>query len=299
MLSTGGLIACMMLVWRLIAPVQNAFMAGTRVGQLFASARQIDLLMGTEPEALPGLGDGVRPPIRGAIAVNRLVFRYGRETDPILAGVNFAVKPGEIVAIIGRNGSGKSTLLKLLAGLYDAQGGNIRLDGRDLRQFEPAHLRRAISYVPQTPDFQQGTLRDNLLMAEPEAGEDDLAEALALADATAAVAALPEGLDTFYDVRLAGLPAGLLSRLTLARMHLRKAPLVLLDEPATGLDFMGEFAFIGGLERLRARDAAVLIVTHSRQHLGVVDKILMLEEGAVRFFGPVEKVRDRIPKGFL
>ncbi|WP_414898608.1 peptidase domain-containing ABC transporter [Rhodovulum sp. YEN HP10] len=298
-MTTGGLIASMMLVWRLIAPVQNAFLAATRVGQLVASARQIDRLMDTEAEIAPGEGDGERPPIRGEIAFNRVTFRYGRETEPILSGVSFTAQPGEIIAIVGRNGSGKSTLLKLIAGLYDAQAGNIRLDGRDLRQFDPTHLRRAISYVPQLPSFHYGTLRENLLMAEPEADEPDIAEALQLADAATAVAALPEGLDTFYDAQLVTLPVGLLSRLSLARMYLRKAPVVLLDEPATGIDFMGEFAFIGGLELLRARGATVLIVTHNRQHLGIVDKILMLEDGTVRFFGSAEKVRDRIPKGLI
>ncbi|MBL3596078.1 ATP-binding cassette domain-containing protein [Rhodovulum sulfidophilum] len=298
-MTTGGLIASMMLVWRLIAPIQNAFLAATRIGQLVASARQIDRLMETEAEIAPGEGDGERPPIQGEIAFNRVTFRYGRETEPILGGVSFTAQPGEIVAIVGRNGSGKSTLLKLVAGLYEAQAGNIRLDGRDLRQFDPTHLRRAISYVPQLPSFHYGTLRDNLLMAEPEAEEQDIAEALQLADAATAIAALPEGLDTFYDAQLVTLPVGLLSRLSLARMYLRKAPVVLLDEPATGIDFMGEFAFIGGLELLRARGATVLIVTHNRQHLGVVDKILMLEEGTVRFFGSAEKVRDRIPKGLI
>ncbi|MBB4266588.1 peptidase domain-containing ABC transporter [Roseospira visakhapatnamensis] len=298
-LTTGGLIACMMLVWRLLGPLQRGFMATTRLGQLAASARQIDSLMETAPEPAPGDPGAERPVIRGEIVFNRVTFRYGRETDPILAALSFKAARGDIVAILGRNGSGKSTILKLVAGLYTASGGNIRVDGRDIRQFDPTYLRRAIAHVPQVPALFHGTIRDNFLMVEPRATTDDMMRALENADALSMIEALKDGLDTACDGKSVALPKGVLSRLALARVHLRRAPIVLLDEPATGLDFVGEFAFIGALEQLRARGSTVLLVTHRRQYLGIADKVLLLENGTSRYFGPADKIRERIPEGMI
>lgn len=298
-MTTGGLIACMMMVWRLLGPVQNAFLASTRLRQMMASARQIDGLMQTPPER-PNAGYcGEAVPIRGDILFTRVTFRYGRETEPVLGNLSFQLKAGEVMAVLGRNGGGKSTILKLIAGLYAAQGGTIRIDGRDIRQFDPLHLRRSIAFVPQVPEFFQGTLYDNLRLVSPEASEAEVILALEQAAALEGVMALKDGLFTRFDSRMMPLPAGLLSRLSLARLYMRPAPLVLLDEPASGLDFEGEFAFIGAIEQLRAQASTVVMITHRRRYLGVVDKVLVLEGGTARYFGPADKIRDRIPKGMI
>lgn len=298
-LTTGGLIACMMLVWRLLGPVQMAFVSSTRLGQIAASIRQIDNLMRnpdereTAPAVLP-----LRV-TRGDIAFSRVTFRYGRESEPTLGNLAFQADPGEVVAILGKNGGGKSTVLKLLSGLYTPQGGTIRIDGRDMRQYSPAELRRAITYVPQVPQFFHGTLLENLQMLAPDATYPDILQALESASALEAVMGLPDGLETRFDSVSSPLPAGLMMRLTLARLYLRSSPIVLLDEPATGLDMEGEFSFIGALAHLRNRGATVFMVTHRRQYLAVADKVLVLEGGTARYFGTAEKVRDRIPRGMI
>lgn len=297
-LTTGGLIACMMMTWRLLGPVQNACNASTRLGQMGASVKQIDSLIATPPEPT-NLQPDADAPIAGRIAFNRVTFRYGRETDPILANVSFQAEPGEILAVLGGNGGGKSTILKLASGLYQAQGGNVRIDDRDIRQYDPLRLRRSIAYVPQVPQFFQGTLLDNLRMAAPEADGIAILDALDKAGALDAVTMLKDGLQTPFDSRAVPLPGGLLARLALARAYLRDAPIVLLDEPATGFDFEGEFAFVNALEHLRSRNATVILVTHRRRYIGIADKVLILDKGGVRYFGSAEKVKDRVPKGMM
>lgn len=298
-LTTGGLIASMMMVWRLLGPVQNAFAASTRFGQLHASMTQVDTLMRTPPERVnvPDVLKGNA--IAGKVTFNRVTFRYGRETDPILGNLSFQAEPGEILAILGRNGGGKSTILKLVAGLHVAQGGNVRIDDRDIRQFDPIHLRRSISYVSQVSHFFCGTLMDNLLMAAPEADAITVIEALEMAGALDAVMSLKDGLQTMFDSRAVPLPPGLMARLSLARAYLRRASIVLLDEPATSFDFEGEFAFVDALERLKARQSTVILITHRRRYIGIADKVLILENGTSRYFGAADKVRDRIPKGMM
>lgn len=297
-LSTGGLIACMMLVWRMLGPLQAAFTASARVTQIRSSMKQIETLMATSPERSEAARPNRGGQIEGRVTFNRVTFRYGRESEPVLGNLSFDVAPREVVAVVGRCGGGKSTLLKLVSGLYTPQGGSIRIDGRDIRQFDPVQLRRSIAFVTQVPQFFQGTLADNLRLAAPTASDNELMDALDRAGALEAVRRLKDGLHTRFDLHEKPLPTAVQARLSLARAYLRHAPLVLLDEPISGFDFEGEFAFMSAIETLR-QQATVFFATHRRSHLGIADKVLILEHGTTRYFGTADKVRDRIPKGMI
>ncbi|KPF87323.1 hypothetical protein IP70_03825 [alpha proteobacterium AAP38] len=159
-------------------------------------------------------------------------------------------------------------------------------------------LRRSIAFVTQVPQFFQGTLADNLRLAAPTASDNELMDALDRAGALEAVRRLKDGLQTRFDLHEKPLPTAVLARLSLARAYLRRAPLVLLDEPISGFDFEGEFAFMSAIETLR-QQATVFFVTHRRNHLGIADKVLILEHGTTRYFGTADKVRDRIPRGMI
>ncbi|WP_179166322.1 peptidase domain-containing ABC transporter [Azospirillum agricola] len=297
-LTTGVLIGTMMLVWRTLGPLQNAFLASTRFGQLRASLRQVETLMATQPERSEAVRTERGPDIRGQVTFSHVTFRYGREAEPVLANLSFDVAAGEVIGVVGRNGGGKSTLLKLVAGLYGPQGGSVRIDGRDIRQFDPMALRRSIAFVPQVPQFFDGSLAENLRLVAPTADEAALRNALDQVGALEAVEDLPDGLNTRFDARNVPLPAGLLARLSLARTYLRDAPIVLLDEPAANVDFEGEFAFTSTVDAFRGR-STVFFVTHRRGHLAMADKVLIIENGTTRYFGTADKVRDRIPKGMI
>ncbi|MFV3130965.1 peptidase domain-containing ABC transporter [Niveispirillum sp. KHB5.9] len=297
-LTTGGLIASMMLIWRMLGPLQAAFTASARLTQIRSSMKQIETLMATAPERSEAARPNRGGEIEGRVTFSRVTFRYGRESEPVLGNISFEVAPREVIALVGRCGGGKSTLLKLVSGLYTAQGGSVRIDGRDIRQFDPVQLRRSIAFVTQVPQFFQGTLADNLRLAAPTASDNELMDALDRAGALDAVRRLKGGLETRFDLHEKPLPTAVQARLSLARAYLRNAPLVLLDEPISGFDFEGEFAFMSAIEALR-QQATVFFATHRRSHLGIADKVLILENGTTRYFGTADKVRDRIPKGMI
>ncbi|MEM7254413.1 MAG: ABC transporter transmembrane domain-containing protein [Pseudomonadota bacterium] len=164
-LTTGGLIASMILVWRVLGPMQGVFVALGRIGQSVNSLRQIDRLMKMPTEADRRTIDTDRLE-QGEVEFDRVTFRYG-PGDPELAGVSFKAQPGDVIAVTGRNGAGKSTVIKLISGLYRAQSGAVRLDGRDIRQFNPQLLRHSVAVMPQTPELVDGTIAENLRYAVP------------------------------------------------------------------------------------------------------------------------------------
>lgn len=298
-MSIGGLIASMMLVWRVLSPIQTGFMTITKLEQVRSSIRQIDNLMGLRPERDPRAMIAPIKSIKGRVVFSRVSLRYSNDADPALIGVSFEAKPGEVIAVVGRNGSGKSTILKLIAGLYSPQAGSVRIDNMDIRQLDPIELRHAIAYVPQVCNLFHGTIAQNLRLAHPTATDEDLRWACEMADVQREIDALPEGLGTRVgDGRSDQLPASLTQKLSLVRAYLKRAPITLFDEPVNGLDFEGDKAFMAAIERMRGQ-STIFIVTHRPSHLRMADKILVLDGGYLRLAGPAEEVRPRIPGDML
>ena len=220
-------------------------------------------------------------PETGDVVFHRVSLRYLATAEPVLAGVSFAVRHGEVVALAGGDGSGKSTLLKLVAGLYRPNAGVVRIGGHDLRSFDPVVLRRAVAYVPQAPQLLYGTVAQNLRLALPTATDPDLERACAAAHVLDAVRALPDGFATrIGDNGTGRLPRSLLVRICLARALLRNAPVLLLDEPVTGLDDAAAEAFAAVIAA-RRRHATILMTTHRPSHMRLADRVLRIEDGTV------------------
>lgn len=306
-MTIGALVASMILVWRVLAPLQTAFISMTRLAQVRSSIGQINALMNLKPEREPNKLVTPLKRFEGRVSFSRVSIRYSPEADPALVGVSFDVQPGEVVVIVGGNGSGKSTVLKLLMGMYLPQAGSIRIDDQDIRQLDVIELRHAIAYVPQVFEFFYGTIAQNLRLTNPTASDEELRWAVAEAGCLEDVLALEQGSGkwrrTGFDVRIgdsvAGqIPTSLLQRLNLARGYLRRAPVMLFDEPGNGLDFTGDQAFMRKVDRLRGT-TTVFIVTHRPSHLKMADKILWLDSGHVRAFGPADEVQGQMPKEFL
>ena len=180
-LSLGALIATMMLIWRVLSPIQTVFGLSNRITQLRQSMSQFVTLLKYEEEQ--SLGSHAVAPIRfdGALAFNRVSFRYIADSNPALLGVNFTTIPGELLGIVGTSGSGKSTIAKLALGLYRPQGGFITIDGTDIRQLYPITFRQTMSYVPQYNYALPGTILDNILAADPTASIERVREACKMA----------------------------------------------------------------------------------------------------------------------
>lgn len=305
--TVGGLVASMILVWRVLAPLQTGFISLTRVTQVKSSITQINGLMNIKGERDQHAIVNPIKQMEGFVTFARVSIRYSPDSDPALVGVSFELEPGEVLCVVGGNGSGKSTVLKLLAGMYAPQAGSIRVDNMDIRQMDTVELRHAVGYVPQTIQFFYGTIAQNLRLADPTATEEDLYRACELAAVLDDVLALKQGSGKWaregFEVRIGDsasgqMPTSLLQRLNLARGYLKKAPIMLFDEPGNGLDYSGDQAFMRAVDKMRG-DTTVLMVTHRPSHMKLADKILWLEYGNVRAFGPSAEVLAQMPKDFV
>ncbi|MDG4720732.1 MULTISPECIES: peptidase domain-containing ABC transporter [Thalassospira] len=296
-MSVGALVASMMLAWRILGPINQAFLGLPRLAQLRGSVRQINRLMNLQPE-----GDLVPRSVEqrrfeGAISFSRVSFRYTSDSDPALVGVNFDIKPGQVVAVVGANGAGKSSLIKLVAGMYQPQAGAVLIDGADIRQMDPQTLRQAISYVPQDIEFFRGSIAQNLRLANPVASADDLRMACMSAGILQEVEALPDGFDTRVgDQHSSRFSASFLQRLALARAFVREAPIILFDEPTNGLDQRADRAFQHTINRLRG-GSTIFLITHRPSHLDLADRILVLEAGQLRGDAPPARIKQQVIDG--
>ena len=162
-LTMGALIAIMMLVWRVLQPMQALFGASAKIEQLRQCIRQLETLLGYAREQEPGDGPATSIEFEGRLAFNRVSMRYSADSDPALLGVSFVAEPGDIVGVVGRSGSGKSTLGKLILGFYNPQAGFVTLDGIDIRQLRSITLRQTLAYVPQSNHAFPGSLYENLI----------------------------------------------------------------------------------------------------------------------------------------
>ncbi|MBF0162180.1 MAG: ATP-binding cassette domain-containing protein [Magnetococcales bacterium] len=310
-MSGGALVAIMILVWKVLSPIQSAFLAISRLQRLRYNVQQINLLMNALPEreefAMP---DAPRF-VQGHISFAGVSIRYSPEAEPALAGVSFEIKAGETVAIVGPNGSGKSTILKLLLGLYAPQAGSIRVDGTDIRRIPPLSLRHAVGYMPQSATLYHGSIAQNLRFCHPLASDQALEEACRRAMVHDAILALPEGYQSWVGDSCSpggmarhAVSAAFIQKISLARLYLKAAReethvqsggLLLLDEPTSHLDREADLAFMERVRQLRGRQT-LLIVTHRPSHMRLADRIFYFERGMLRLAGPAAEVLPQIVK---
>jgi ATP-binding cassette subfamily C protein LapB len=295
-LSIGGLIGVMVLVWRVLSPLQAIFFTLTRLDQMIQTFKHVNRLMELEVEGHADQQISFHRKFKGGINLNRLVFRYPRNADPALRGIQLHIRPGEVIALTGKSGSGKSTLLKLVAGLYPATGGAVLADGLDIRQLDPAEWRSAIAYASQTSSFFHGTLAQNFRLACPEASEADVARAAAEMGLDRYPDLFPDGLETRLSrAAIEQLPSAMRRRMQLARCFVKHASLYLLDCPFTNLDASGEAALTAKIEALKGR-ATVIFTTYQPRQMRLADRVIVLESGQIALQGPSEKVIERLAK---
>ncbi len=289
-ITIGALIATMMLVWRVLTPVQVAFSLVGRVEQVRQSFDQLLKLLSFEKEQQPNDYPMTSIGFEGEIGFNRVSMRYSTDANPAVLGVNFIVNPGEMIGVIGHSGSGKTTLMKLALGLYRPQAGAVTLDGVDIRQLRPITLRQTIAYVPQTNHSFPGTLLDNILISDPTASIERVKAACEMAGILHKIEALPEGLLTqFREGVQAQVPQGFLQQLALARAFLRDSPVIIMDEPASSMEDADERQFLSTLAKLRGQKT-ILMITQRPSHMRLCDRLILLDHGSVVGIGTPEEV---------
>ena len=258
------------------------------LGRMREAGRRLLEIVDSKPEVIfPGRS--VTRPRHFGLRFENVCFRYNQKAGWALRDVEFQVHPGRRVAVIGETGSGKSTLIHLLVRFRDPDAGCIQIGSVDVRNFGESDLRRHISVVTQQPHMFNATLRENLLMAQPGAGEDELLDALNFAQLLNFVSALPDGLDTWIGEAAKLLSGGQARRVAVARAMLHNGPLWVLDEPTEGLDPVTEERMMAAIKAQTA-GRSLLLITHRLIDLHWMDYIVMLDKGRVVAQGTHEEL---------
>ncbi|SCA55357.1 putative Toxin secretion ATP-binding protein [Candidatus Terasakiella magnetica] len=293
-ISLGALVATMMLVWRILSPLQALFNVSNRIEQMQSGVRQLKSILKFAPEQEPGDTPHTNVTYKGAIEFARVSMRYKTDANPAMLGVSFKIKPGEMMAVTGHSGSGKTTLAKLILGLYRPQAGALTLDGVDIRQLRPITLRQTLAYVPQSNHVFPGTLYENLTLSDPTVSFAQVRKACRQAGILDTIEALPDGFETEFKEGLeTQIPQNFLRKIALGRAFLRKAPVMILDEPAGSMDEKDEATFIEALERVRGSQT-IIMITQRPSHMRLCDRLMVLKEGQVDMLGKPNEVLDKM-----
>ncbi|MFI7140954.1 ABC transporter ATP-binding protein [Streptomyces massasporeus] len=283
--DVGTLVAFLLYVFYLMSPIQQVVGAITQYQTGAAALTRIEeaLRLPAEPaaEAAPLPSLGAEP---AALAFDDVRFRYADDLPHVHHGVTFTVPAQGMTAFVGPSGAGKTTVFSLIERFYDPESGVITLDGRDLDDWELPRLRAAIGYVEQDAPVLSGSLRDNLLLGNPEADEDALARVLKTTRLDGLVSRLPGGLDTLVGHRGTKLSGGERQRVAIARALLRRPRLLLLDEATSQLDAVNEAALRDTVADV-ARTTTVLVVAHRLSTVTMADRIVVMDAGRVRAVG--------------
>ena len=280
---TGGAIAAFVFTGVLVG---GAFGALTETyGDLLrgsGAAGRIYELMVERPEIqAPDKPVPLPEPAKGALQFDTVTFRYPtRPEDKALHDLSLSISPGETVAVVGPSGAGKSTLFQLALRFYDPQEGRVLLDGIDLRDADPAAVRRRIAVVPQETIIFAASARDNIRYGRWDASDEEIVEAARAANAHEFLETLPEGYESFLGEGGARLSGGQRQRIVIARALLRDAPLLLLDEATSSLDAHSEKLVQEALERLM-KSRTTIVIAHRLATTRAADRIIVMERGRI------------------
>ncbi|MFE0455405.1 ABC transporter ATP-binding protein [Streptomyces sp. NPDC058914] len=293
-MTLGALLAFAAFIGYLYPPVRDLGQLGLTVTAATAGAERIAEILDAEPAVRDPEAPVAPWPVRGRIGFHGVGFRYPGASRDSLHGLTFAADPGELVLVTGPSGAGKSTLAKLLTRFYDPDTGVISLDGVPLTDVPLEFLRENVALLPQQTLVLNGTIRENIACGRPGASDREVEQAARSAAAHAFIAALPDGYDTPVAPGTAALSGGQLQRVAIARAMLRSAPVLVLDEPTTGLDSVAARQVVQPLRRLMAGRTTIMI-THDLSFARDADRVLVVDEGRLVDAGTHDELMGRCP----
>ncbi|MBX3623636.1 MAG: type I secretion system permease/ATPase [Rhizobacter sp.] len=295
-LTMGALIAASMLAGRALGPASQIVGLLMQYQGARTAMESLDKIM-EKPVERPEGGNFIqRPQLRGDIEFRNVKFAYPNRQDSALEGLSFKITAGERVALIGKVGSGKSTIQRLIMGLYQPTEGAVLLDGIDLRQLDPADVRRNLGYVSQDVTLFYGTLRDNITFGLPYADDSAVLAAAELAGMANFVNRHPRGFDMPVGERGESLSGGQRQSVGLARAVLHNAPLLLLDEPTSAMDFTTEAQITQNITHF-AHNKTVVLVTHRTSLLAMVTRVIVIDAGKIVADGPRDRIMEALQSG--
>jgi ATP-binding cassette subfamily C protein LapB len=295
-MTMGALIACTIIGGRAMAPLGQVAALLTRFNQAKTSLEALNGIMAMPVERPAQARFVNRPSLRGEIEFREVTFTYPQQKLAALSRVSFKIAAGERIGLIGRIGSGKSTIEKLILGLHEPQQGSILIDGTDIRQIDPADLRRNIGCVPQDVFLFQASLRENITLGAGYADDEMVLRAARVAGVDDFAARHPMGYDLPVGERGENLSGGQRQAIAVARALLLDPPILVLDEPTSAMDNAAE-------NRLKARlmrevgGRTLILVTHRSSMLALVDRLIVMDAGRVVADGPKERVLKALQQG--
>jgi ATP-binding cassette subfamily C exporter for protease/lipase len=277
---------------RVLAPLSQLVAQWNSVVLVRASWGRLDALLAQVPAKQDSMS---LPAPKGALNVDSLVAGAPGQQVPIVRGVQFALNPGEVLAVVGPSASGKTTLARLLVGLWPSMGGKVRLDGADVFNWDKAELGPYLGYLPQGVELLEGTLAENIARF----GDVDMTQVKAAASLVGLhelIMSMPNGYESPVGRDGAFLSGGQRQRVGLARALYGKPVFVVLDEPNSSLDEAGDTALANAVATLKQQGTTFVVMTHRTSILGVADKMLIMRDGAQQAFGPRDEVLAALQK---
>ncbi|HET8586803.1 MAG TPA: ABC transporter ATP-binding protein, partial [Candidatus Limnocylindria bacterium] len=293
-MEIGALTAFLSYLMQILMSVMMATFMFMMIPRAEVCAERIEEVLGTESTVAPPANPVTELPRDGRLDLRDVEFHYPGAEEPVLRRIDLVARRGETTAVIGSTGSGKTTLLNLVPRLFDATGGQVLVDGVDVRDLDPALLSKTVGYVPQKPYLFSGTIASNLRYGNPEATEDELWRALEIAQARDFVEALPDGLDAPIAQGGSNVSGGQRQRLAIARTLVLRPDIYLFDDSFSALDYSTDAALRSAL-RGEVADATVVIVAQRVSTIRDADRIVVLDEGEVVGVGRHHELMDSNP----
>lgn len=290
-ISPGMMIAGSILLGRALSPVEQVTGVWKSAKESRLAYQRLTALLTAHPQPPQKLA---LPVPQGHLSVSVMQAGYPGCDMPLLHNLHFSLAPGEVLGIIGPSGAGKSALAKLLAGLWPATRGAVRLDGADLCQQDKAVSGKYIGYLPQEIALFPGTIAANIARFDPDAEPENIIRAAQLAQVHELILQLPQGYETLTGADGTSLSGGQRQRIALARALYGSPALIILDEPNAALDDAGLSALISAINTLKKQGKTIVLITHHKPLLSVTDKLLLLAGGRMQLFGPAEKVIETL-----
>jgi len=291
--TMGSLVAAVLLSGRVMSPISQLSGVLTRMNQARQSYIALTEFMKTREERDESKRFLHRPALAGYIEFKDVTFSYPGQAHEALKNVSFSMRRGEKVAIIGPIGSGKTTIEKLLLNLYEPSKGSVCVDGTDVRQIDPADLRKNIGTVPQDVHLFYGNVRDNITLSSPEVDDNALIRAAAIAGVTDFLRHDDQGFDRMIGERGESLSGGQRQAVAIARALVYDPPMMILDEPTASMDPGSETMFKKRLSQI-IKEKTVLLITHRSAMLDLVDRIIVVSNGKIVADGPKGKVLENL-----